>query len=88
MCLAVPGKIISIEGDDPILRAGKVNFGGVIKQVNLSYVPEAEAGDYVIVHVGFALSVVDEKQAKQVFEYLKTIGELSEIEGESNVEAV
>jgi hydrogenase expression/formation protein HypC len=67
---------------------GKVNFGGVIKQVNLSYVPEAKAGDYVIVHVGFALSVVDEKQAKQVFEYLKTIGELSEIEGESNVEAV
>jgi hydrogenase expression/formation protein HypC len=88
MCLAVPGKIISVEGDDPILRAGKVNFGGVVKRVNLSYVPEAEAGDYVIVHVGFALSVVDEEEAKQVFEYLKTIGELSEIEGESNVEAV
>jgi hydrogenase expression/formation protein HypC len=88
MCLAVPGKLISIEGDDPILRAGKVNFGGVIKQVNLSYVPEAKTGDYVIVHVGFALSVVDEEEAKKVFEYLKTIGELSEIEGESNVEAV
>lgn len=88
MCLAVPGKIISIESDDPILRAGKVNFGGVIMRVNLSYVPEAKAGDYVIVHVGFALSVVDEEEAKQVFEYLKTIGELSEIEGESNVEAV
>jgi hydrogenase expression/formation protein HypC len=88
MCLAVPGKLISIEGDDPILRAGKVNFGGVIKQVNLSYVPEAKAGDYVIVHVGFALSVVDEEEAKQVFEYLKTIGELSEIEGGSNMEAV
>jgi hydrogenase expression/formation protein HypC len=88
MCLAVPGKIISIEGDDPILRAGKVNFGGVIKRVNLSYVPEAKAGDYVIVHVGFALSIVDEEEAKQVFEYLKTIGDLSEIEGEPNVEAV
>jgi hydrogenase expression/formation protein HypC len=88
MCLAVPGKIISVEGDDPILRAGKVNFGGVIKQVNLSYVPEAKAGDYVIVHVGFALSIVDEEEAKQVFEYLKTIGELSEIECESNLEAV
>jgi hydrogenase expression/formation protein HypC len=88
MCLAVPGKIISVEGDDPILRAGKVNFGGVVKRVNLSYVPEAEAGDYVIVHVGFALSIVDEEEATQVFEYLKTIGELSEIEGESNVEAV
>jgi hydrogenase expression/formation protein HypC len=88
MCLAVPGKIISVEGDDPILRAGKVNFGGVIKQVNLSYVPEAKAGDYVIVHVGFALSIVDQEEAEQVFKYLKTIGELSEIEGESNVGAV
>lgn len=88
MCLAVPGKVVSIEGDDPILRAGKVNFGGVIKRVNLSYVPEAKAGDYVIVHVGFALSIVDEEEAKKVFEYLKTIGELSEIEGESNMEAV
>jgi hydrogenase expression/formation protein HypC len=88
MCLAVPGKVISIEGDDPILRAGKVNFGGVIKRVNLSYVPEAKAGDYVIVHVGFALSIVDEDEAQRVFEYLKTIGELSEIEGESNAEAV
>jgi hydrogenase expression/formation protein HypC len=88
MCLAVPGKIISVEGDDPILRAGKVNFGGVIKQVNLSYVPEAKVNDYVIVHVGFALSIVDEEEAEQVFKYLKTIGELSEIEGESNVEAL
>jgi len=88
MCLAVPGKIVSIEGDDPILRDGKVNFGGVVKRVNLSYVPEAKIGDYVIVHVGFALSIVDEEEAKQVFEYLKTIGELSEIEGESNLEPV
>jgi len=88
MCLAVPGKIVSIEGDDPILRDGKVNFGGVVKRVNLSYVPEAKIGDYVIVHVGFALSIVDEEETKQVFEYLKTIGELSEIEGESNLEPV
>ncbi len=88
MCLVVPGKIVSVEGDDPILRAGKVNFGGVIKQVNLSYVPEAKVNDYVIVHVGFALSIVDEEEAEQVFKYLKTIGELSEIEGESNVGAV
>ncbi|HKQ76483.1 MAG TPA: HypC/HybG/HupF family hydrogenase formation chaperone [Blastocatellia bacterium] len=88
MCLAVPGKIVSIEGDDPILRDGKVNFGGVVKRVNLSYVPEAKIGDYVVVHVGFALSIVDEEEAKQVFEYLKTIGELSEIEGESNLEPV
>jgi hydrogenase expression/formation protein HypC len=79
MCLAVPGKIISVEGDDPILRAGKVNFGGVIKQVNLSYVPEAKAGDYVIVHVGFALSVVDEEEAMRVFEYLRSMDDLEEL---------
>jgi len=88
MCLAVPGKIVSIEGDDPILRDGKVNFGGVVKRVNLSLVPEAKIGDYVVVHVGLALSVVDEEEAKQVFEFLKTMGELSEIEGESNLEPV
>jgi hydrogenase expression/formation protein HypC len=88
MCLAVPGKIISIEGDDPILREGKVDFGGVVKRVNLSLVPEATIGDYVVVHVGLALSIVDEEEAKQVFEFLKTIGELIEIEGESNLEPV
>jgi hydrogenase expression/formation protein HypC len=88
MCLAVPGKIVSIEGDDPILRDGKVNFGGVVKRVNLSLVPEAKIGDYVLVHVGLALTIVDEEEAKQVFEFLKTIGELSEIEGESNLEPV
>ena len=88
MCLAVPGKIVSIEGDDPILRDGKVDFGGVVKRVNLSLVPEAKIGDYVVVHVGLALSIVDEEEAKQVFEFLKTMGELSEIEGESNLEPV
>jgi len=88
MCLAVPGKIVNIEGDDPILRDGKVDFGGVFKRVNLSLVPEAKIGDYVVVHVGLALSIVDEEEAKQVFEFLKTMGELSEIEGESNLEPV
>jgi hydrogenase expression/formation protein HypC len=88
MCLAVPGKIVSVEGDDPIVRDGKVDFGGVVKRVNLSLVPEAKIGDYVVVHVGLALSIVDEEEAKQVFEFLKMIGELSEIEGESNLEPV
>ena len=78
MCLAVPGKILNIEGDD-VLRSGKVNFGGIVKQVNLSYVPEANIGDYVVVHVGFALSVVDEEQARQVFDYLQSMGELAEL---------
>lgn len=65
MCLAVPGKIISISGDDPLMRSGKVSFGGVIKEVSLAYVPDVQVGDYVIVHVGFALSKVDEEAAEQ-----------------------
>ena len=82
MCLAVPGKILSVEGDDPILRAGKVSFGGVVKDINLAYVPEAGPGDYVLVHVGFAISVIDEAEAMQVFEYLRQMGELAEAEEE------
>ncbi len=80
MCLAVPGKIESIEGTDPVLRCGKVNFGGIVKQVNLAYVPEAKIGDYVLVHVGFAISTIEEKEAQEVFEYLSKIGELAELE--------
>jgi hydrogenase expression/formation protein HypC len=81
MCLAVPGKIISIsENDDPILRTGRVSFGGIVKEVNLAYVPEAQVGDYVIVHVGFAISKLDEAEAQKVFEYLKEMGELQELE--------
>ncbi len=80
MCLAVPGKIISIsENDDPILRTGKVSFGGIIKEVNLAYVPEAQVGDYVIVHVGFAISKLDEAEAQKTFEYLREIGELEQL---------
>jgi len=82
MCLAVPGKIVSIEGDDPILRSARVSFGGVIKQVNLAYVPEAKIGDWVLVHVGFALNTIDEEEASQVFEYLRQIGDLAEMENE------
>ena len=80
MCLAVPGKIMSIEGADPIFRTGKVNFGGILKQINLAYVPEAKIGDYVLVHVGFAISIIDEEEAQQVFEYLREMGELAELE--------
>ena len=80
MCLAVPGRITSISGDDPLMRTGKVDFGGILKEVSLAYVPEVKVGDYVIVHVGFALSRVDEDEAKQVFEYLREMQELSELE--------
>ena len=80
MCLAIPGKVTSISGDDPLLRSGKVDFGGVLKEVSLAYVPEVNVGDYVIVHVGFALSRVDEAEANQVFEYLREMQELSDLE--------
>ncbi len=79
MCLAVPGKLESIEGDDPTFRTGKVNFGGIVKNVNLSYVSEAKIGDYVLVHVGFALTIVDEEEATKVFTYLKEMDELTEL---------
>jgi hydrogenase expression/formation protein HypC len=80
MCLAVPGRIISVETPDPLLRSGRVDFAGVVKSVNLSYVPEAGIGDYVLVHVGFAISTIDEVEARQVFDYLREMGELAEIE--------
>jgi hydrogenase expression/formation protein HypC len=79
MCLAVPGKVIEIEGDDPLLRAGRVDFSGIVKRVNLSYVPEAVVGDYVLVHVGFAISTVDAEEAGKVFSYLREMGDLAEL---------
>jgi hydrogenase expression/formation protein HypC len=82
MCLAVPGKITSITGEDPLTRMGKVDFGGILKEVSLAYVPEVKVGDYVIVHVGFALSRVDEDEAQKVFEYLREMQELSELDGQ------
>lgn len=66
-------------GDDSLTRSGKVNFGGIVKEVNLAYVPEAVVGDYVIVHVGFAISRLDEAEANKVFEYLKEMSELDEL---------
>lgn len=78
MCLAVPGKIISVTGED-LARQARVDFGGILKEVNLAYVPEAQIGQYVLVHVGFAISVVDEEEAGKVFGYLKEMGELGEL---------
>ena len=81
MCLAIPGKIESIiEPDGDVLhKKGKVSFGGILKEVSLAYVPQAKVGDYVIVHVGFALSVVDQEEAMKIFGYLKQMEELEEI---------
>jgi hydrogenase expression/formation protein HypC len=83
MCLGVPGEIISISGDDPLTRAGRVRFGGIVKEVSLAYVPEAALGDYVIVHVGFAISIVDKGEAARVFEYLREMDELRELDVEN-----
>jgi hydrogenase expression/formation protein HypC len=79
MCLAIPGRVESIDPSDANLRMARVRFGGIIKQVSLAYTPEARVGDYVIVHVGFAISRLDEKEAQQVFEYARQIGELEQL---------
>ncbi|MGI9160431.1 MAG: HypC/HybG/HupF family hydrogenase formation chaperone [Saprospiraceae bacterium] len=83
MCLAIPGNIVAINSEpDELFRNGKVNFGGIHREVNLSLTPEARVGDYVLVHVGAAISVVDEAEAKETFEYLRRIGELNELSPE------
>ncbi len=78
MCLAVPGKIVSISGEDPFMRTANVSFGGVIKEINLAYLPDVGPGDYVIVHAGFALSQVDEDEAVRMFEELSRLAAFSE----------
>ena len=78
MCLAVPGKILTIEGDDPLLRSGTVSFEGIVKRISLACVPDAGVGDYVLVHAGLALNVVDEAEAEKVFEILNQMGDLPE----------
>jgi hydrogenase expression/formation protein HypC len=79
MCLGVPGKLLSVAGVDE-LRTGRVSFGGTVKEVNLAYVPEAKVDDYVVVHVGFAISIIDEQEARQVLGYLRQMGEMAELE--------
>lgn len=81
MCLAIPGKIMSISSQlDETFRVGKVSFGGITKEVNLSMVPEASVGEYVLVHVGVAISVVDEEEARKTFDYIQQVGELGELQ--------
>ncbi|MEQ9640570.1 MAG: HypC/HybG/HupF family hydrogenase formation chaperone [Alphaproteobacteria bacterium] len=76
MCLAVPGRLLSIAGDDPLLRTGRVDFGGIVKEISLAYVPEAKIDDFVLVHVGFALTVIDEAKAERVLGHLREIAAL------------
>lgn len=74
MCLGIPGKVVEMFQRDA-LPMGRVNFGGIIKEACLAYTPEAQVGDYVLVHVGFALSRIDEQEAQEIFDYLAAIGE-------------
>jgi hydrogenase expression/formation protein HypC len=80
MCLAIPGKLIEIVESPDGVRMGKANFGGIVKQVCLEYTPEANTGDYVLVHVGFALSLVDEAEAARTYQALKDMEQLSELD--------
>jgi hydrogenase expression/formation protein HypC len=83
MCLAIPGLILEAKGD-PLMRTARVDFGGVVKEINLAFTPEAKVGDYVLVHVGFALTVIDADEAAKVFEHLERIGEIeAELRGEA-----
>ena len=82
MCLAIPGDILSIDGNDPMIRNGRVSFGGVVKEVSLAMVPEAEVGAYVLVHAGMAISVIDAEEAEKTLEYFREIGELNALEEE------
>lgn len=80
MCLGIPGKVIKTFHEHDVLM-GKVDFSGVSKQVCLEHVPQAKVGDYVLVHVGFALSAIDEKEAMMVFDFLEKMNQLDELEG-------
>ena len=78
MCLAIPGKIIEIYQKDNLCM-GKIDFGGIVKQICLAYTPEARVGDYALIHVGFAISLMDEEEAQQT---LKLVGEMADLEHE------
>jgi len=81
MCLSIPGKLIEITNAlDDVFRTGKVSFDGIIKEVSLTLVPEANVDDYVMVHVGAAISVIDEDEAKKTFDILMQLGELNDLD--------
>ena len=83
MCLGIPGRVVDTWEDHGILM-GRVDFNGVVKRVCLHHVPEAQPGEYVIVHVGFALQRVDEAEARKVFEFLEGMDQLDELKAEES----
>jgi len=78
MCLAVPGRVLTISGEDPVMRVARVDFGGIVKEISLAYTPEATVGSYVLVHVGFSITVIDEDEAERIFEYLEQITDIEQ----------
>lgn len=82
MCLGIPGKLLEISERDS-LPMGRVEFGGIVKDICLAYVPEAQVGEYVLVHVGFAISRIDEEEAAEIFSYIEQIGELSDLQDDA-----
>ncbi len=82
MCLAVPGKVLSISGEG-LARTARVSFGGAVREVSLAYVPQAQVGSYVVVHVGFAISVVDEAAARQTLREFESLEGFASGAGES-----
>lgn len=87
MCLSIPGKLIKITAElDETFRTGKVSFDGVVKEVSLTLVPEAKIGDYVLVHAGAAISIIDENEAKKTFELLKELDELNDLDNSGELD--
>ena len=87
MCLAIPGKILSADESNGLL-VGRIQFGGIVRSARLDFVPEARVGDYVMVHVGFAISRVDEKEAERTYALLREMGALeAELPPEDNESA-
>ena len=80
MCLAIPGKIVSIDESNKELKMAKVNFGGVMKDICIQWLPDVQVGEYVLAHVGFALNKIDQKDAEETIEILKQMGDLKELE--------
>ncbi|MBI3944136.1 MAG: HypC/HybG/HupF family hydrogenase formation chaperone [Chloroflexi bacterium] len=79
MCLGVPGKVVQIDENPAGITMGKVSFAGILKEVCLAYIPDVQIGDYVVVHVGFAISKISEKEAQEVFEFLRQMDDLAEL---------
>lgn len=79
MCLGIPGEVLEFTSDEELGRQARVRFGGITKLINMDFAPEARPGDFVIVHVGFAISVVNASEAKKILDTLESLGELHEV---------